>query len=119
MDSKFWGKSLWDTLFCVAANYPEQYDNRNDVHREMKKYYKQFFSSVPHVLPCHYCRESTLLVLMEVAPIDLNLGRRHLMATLYMWKTMVSQKLTLQDHRHRELPGFLEVYNKYVSQLAD
>jgi hypothetical protein len=84
----------------------------------MKKRYAAFYDSVPYVLPCVYCRDSTILVLSKVAPIDLTLGRRHLMATLYVWKALVSQKLSLQDFKDRELPGFLEVYNKYVSQLT-
>jgi len=118
MDSKYWGKSLWHSMFCIAANFPETYDAKNKEHRSIRKRQKAFFDTLPHVLPCYYCRESTLNVLTKVAPLDYS-GRRQLMATLYVWKAMVNEKLTSQDNKHRHLPSFDTVYKKYTKLLAN
>ena len=45
-----WGPSLWHFLHTMSFNYP------NNPTAADKKYYKQLFMTLQHILPCKYCR---------------------------------------------------------------
>jgi hypothetical protein len=47
-----WGPAMWHSLHTISFNYP--------IHPtdEDKKNYKEFMTSLTHVLPCKYCREN-------------------------------------------------------------
>ena len=46
-----WGPHVWESLHNITFGYPLQPTN------VQKNSYKNFFSSVAEVLPCHYCRD--------------------------------------------------------------
>ena len=50
MLTTIWGPSLWHFLHTMSFNYP------NKPTADDKKYYKQLFMSLQHILPCKYCR---------------------------------------------------------------
>ena len=50
MLTTIWGPSLWHFLHTMSFNYP------NKPTAADKKYYKQLFVSLQHILPCKYCR---------------------------------------------------------------
>ena len=50
MNPKIWGPHAWIFLHTITLNYPE------NPTPEQKKYYKDFFESLIHVIPCDKCR---------------------------------------------------------------
>lgn len=52
MLTKVWGPSLWETIHCLAFNYPLQPSDTE------KTNYKNFFYNLPNILPCVECRKS-------------------------------------------------------------
>lgn len=112
MDTKLWGNPMWTTMFAVAMNFPETIDPKNSKHRQIVRRYRRFFHSIPYVLPCSYCRCSAVEVLTKVAKINFE-GRRSLMASIYLWKSIVNEKLNAQDNRKRKSPPFEKVLAKY------
>jgi len=50
--TKVWGPDMWKALHSIAFGYPLT------PSEDQKMQYKQFFTSLGHVLPCIYCRIS-------------------------------------------------------------
>ncbi len=120
MDTKKWGKPMWDTLFCIAMNYPDKFDKNKKEHISIRKEYELFFHSLMYVLPCTYCRDSTINVISKAVPLDFS-GNFELMLTLYLWKIMVNEKLDEQKRvrsKRKTLP-FVKVYQKYYRCKAN
>jgi len=44
-----WGLQMWNSMFCVAINYPNEPTEQN------KKDYYKFYSSLKNILPCKIC----------------------------------------------------------------
>jgi len=112
MDTKKWGKPLWTTMFAVAANFPEEIDEKNKEHRKILHWYRQFFKSIPHILPCSYCRCSSENVISKVVKWDFR-SRESLLFSIYLWKSIVNEKLNAQDNRKRKSPPFEQVVARY------
>ncbi len=118
MDTKSWGSSLWRSLFCIAMNYPEKINSASMKHKRIRREYERFFDSLMYVLPCSYCRDSTLNILRKVVPLDFS-GRESLMLTLYLWKCMVNVKLDAQKGiKNRKHVSFKTVFNKYAKHCT-
>lgn len=54
--TKLWGPSAWTFLFSVALGYDLNDDYKTASQKRRK--YESFFSCVPDILPCVYCRQS-------------------------------------------------------------
>lgn len=97
MDTKFWGPSAWNFLFCTAANYPLVINLKDPEHVAIQKRYKRFFYSLKDILCCKYCRQSWKIFIKEL-PIDSFLkDRQHVMYWLYLQKDKVNKKLIKQQ----------------------
>jgi Erv1 / Alr family len=46
-----WGSSMWNMLHMIASAYPE-----NPTEMDKQNFYN-FFVSLGHVLPCHFCKK--------------------------------------------------------------
>ena len=112
MDTKLWGNPLWTVMFAIAMNYPEKIDPKNSKHQKILRRYRRFYNSIPHVLPCMYCRCSAVEVISKVAILNFE-GRKPLMASLYLWKSVVNEKLNAQDNGKRKSPPFEKVLARY------
>ncbi len=52
MDTKYWGKPLWTSLFSISLTYPLK-PTTDDINN-----YKKYFTSLRHVLPCKACKKN-------------------------------------------------------------
>ena len=56
-----WGKSTWDAIFLLAADFPHERECTDDTLLDKetvqlkRKYWRQFFESLPIVLSCGIC----------------------------------------------------------------
>ena len=57
-----WGPAMWHSLHTISFNYPIK-PSKSD-----KKNYKEFITSLTHVLPCKYCRDN-LVKILKVLPM--------------------------------------------------
>lgn len=108
MDTRFWGPSGWRLLHLITFTYePKQ---RNEI--------KEFFSMLPFVLPCKYCRYS-LTQYMKKEPIEDSLSSR---ATLTRWlyriHNHVNAKLRSQGLLNYPDPSFKDVKKIYKERVA-
>lgn len=106
MNTSAWGPSLWKSLFITVGNYPIKIDETNRLHVAKKRYYKDFLSSLQHILPCKYCRRSYRLFLKELPMKNYLSGRRELMYWLYLIKDKVNKKLIAQERKFPHKDGF-------------
>ena len=60
MDTKFWGPSGWKLIHLITFTY----ESSN------KKAVTEFFSLLPFILPCKFCRAS-LTEYMDADPLDI------------------------------------------------
>ena len=51
LNPRIWGPHAWFFLDSVILSLPNRLNN------EQKKIYKDFFTSLQHILPCQACRE--------------------------------------------------------------
>jgi len=120
MNTSFWGPAMWDVMFSLAMNYPTRIDLNLAEHREVYTHYVHFFNTIPFILPCKHCRQSSVNVIRKVVPFNFK-GRTELMYSIYMWKALVNDKLNKQNHHgisNRVSPPFEDVYNYYRAAKA-
>ncbi len=147
MDTRAWGKPMWESMFMMAANFPEKIDKNNKNDKELVKHYKDYYTNLKFMLPCRFCRESYTEFIREL-PIDDYLdSRRNIIFWVYKIKDKVNKKLITQEKILLELeidklksdgsltkmkifelknkilytkssPPFKEVYDKYMSFRA-
>lgn len=93
-----WGPHAWIFLFsCIHGAYPVNLNNKNKEHQEIKKHFKQLFTTLQYTMPCIFCRNSYKIFFKEL-PIDKFLtGRIELMYWLYLVKDKVNKKLINQE----------------------
>jgi hypothetical protein len=101
MDTKYWGPSGWKLLHLIAAGNPPQ------------RCANAFFSSLPYVLPCKYCRASLSEYILD-SPIDTD----NLPKWLYKIHNCVNAKLRAQKLKVQPDPTFKEV-DAYYNELLD
>ncbi|CAL8463338.1 g2872 [Coccomyxa elongata] len=97
-----WGSNAWIFLHSVAYNYPDRPTQAIvDAHRT-------FFTSLAHVLPCCWCRDSYSQY-MEALPIEPALrSRRALCDWLYRIHNMTNAKLGKMGPSLREVDAYYE-----------
>ena len=108
--TKIWGPHFWKTMHFISFSYP------NNPTIEDKKYYKQFFESLCHVLPCSYCRVSCEYFI-STEPTKLTdevlTNRETITKWLYLLHERVNQKLGVEYN-----VTYDEVVDKYESFRA-
>lgn len=116
MNTQVWGPPMWTSMFMIASNYPLKI-TKNTIH--LKKYYKDFFLNMQHLLPCVYCRNSFVLFLKEL-PIEPYLGsRKKILYWVYLMKDKVNNKLIRQQQENiLEIKNSLKT-NKEKKKLID
>jgi hypothetical protein len=88
--TKIWGPELWTSLHCITFGYPISPSD------QQKEYYKTFFTTLGHVLPCKYCRDSYNQFIIESnAKItdDIFKDRESLTRWLFLLHEEVNKKL--------------------------
>jgi len=108
MDTRYWGPSGWKFLHLVTFGY-----NKLD-----KQIYKEFFESLPYVLPCKFCR-SSLITYYEKLPVAEALDSKESLAR-WLWKIHghVNQKLRNQGQTIPVDPTFAQVKQIYEERIA-
>lgn len=98
MATKVFGPAAWKFLFIsIMGRYPVKVDKRNKEHLIIQKEFKHLLTSLQHVLPCVFCRNS-FKDFLKIIPIKNYLGSRvELMFWLYSMKDLVNQKLINQE----------------------
>ena len=108
MDTRFWGPSGWRLLHLIAITY----EPKN------KRAAKEFFSLLPFILPCKFCRAS-LAEYMEQLPIDDALASQtSLSKWLYEIHNKVNEKLRGQGILKEANPSFEAVETVYRERIA-
>ena len=59
MNQNIWGPHLWFSLHTISFNYPLV------PKTEDKEYYKNFFTSLQHVIPCSVCKKNYMRHIKE------------------------------------------------------
>lgn len=91
--TKIWGPHFWETLHCASFGYPINPTEDERTH------YKNFFTSVGHVLPCIYCRKSYLeFIRTEPTILDdkVMANRETLTKWVYDMHQRVNKKLEME-----------------------
>jgi len=108
MDTRFWGPSGWRLLHLISFTYTPK----------KAHVYREFFTTLPYVLPCKFCRTS-LQDYMEEEPLEPAL---HSLETLtkWLWKihNKVNAKLRGQGLPTAPDPSFTTVKEVYEQKLA-
>ena len=73
---EIWGKHAWITIHCVASDYPINPTNQD------RNNYRNFYMSLPNVLPCAKCRNNLAIHLKKIPLTDYDLSTR---STLLKW----------------------------------
>jgi Erv1 / Alr family len=104
MDTRYWGPSGWRLLHLISFAAPTL--NKKDVC--------SFFTALPYVLPCKYCRKS-LSEYVQADPIECNEN-----VARWLWRIHndVNAKLRVQRLSDVEDPPFSEVKKIYESRLS-
>lgn len=108
MDTRFWGPSGWRLLHLISFSYEPS----------RKKDVEEFFTMLPYVLPCKFCRAS-LSEYYEKEPLAPALSSR---ATLsrWLWKihNLVNGKLRSQGLLKTANPSFAHVQKIYQERIT-
>jgi hypothetical protein len=98
MSTSHWGPACWKFLFIsIMGRYPVKINKRNKEHLVIQKEFKHLLTSLQHILPCMFCRNSFKDFLKKL-PIKNYIGSRlELMYWLYLMKDLVNKKLIDQE----------------------
>lgn len=108
MDTRFWGPSGWRLLHLITFSYdPIQ-----------KESIREFFTMLPYVLPCKFCRAS-LSEYYEKDPLEPALKSKALLSK-WLWRihNMVNDKLRSQGLNTAENPSFASIQKIYEERIA-
>ena len=118
MDTRFWGPPGWKLLHAIASDYP---DNPTEHDHRV---YQTWFSSLPHVLPCIYCRRSLAQYYREL-PLEGScttscpfLKKKRLMRWIYDIHNMVNDKLRNQGLHDQKDPKYTTCCQRYRGHEA-
>ena len=118
MDTRFWGPPGWKLLHAIASSYADH------PHETERHNYKTWFRTLPHLLPCIYCRRSLTQYYKEL-PIEGTtpskcpfLNRMYLMQWLYDIHNKVNDKLRGQGLYEKPDPKFKTCCNRYRKREA-
>jgi len=109
MDTRFWGPSGWRLLHLVAFCYEPE---------KQKESVREFFTMLPFVLPCKFCRTS-LADYMAEDPLEPALKTRVSLAK-WLWRihNKVNGKLRSQGLLYDVDPSFAAVKKVYEERIA-
>jgi len=112
MDTRFWGPCGWVLLHNITSN------KSNKCNIITNNNYKLFFKSIPHILPCVYCRRSLSQYYQEL-PLTTNIisNREKLDKWLYEIHNKVNYKLRKQGLIDFTNPSYDEVKSKYKGKF--
>lgn len=107
---KIWGPHGWKFLHYVSLGYP------NNPSEEDKRNYKNFYTSLQHILPCAKCANNYSHNLKKY-PIDNHLGSRD---TLVRWvidiHNQVNNELNKKEYTYEEA---LSLYTEEPKVFSD
>lgn len=107
-----WGSRGWFFLHCVAAGYPVDPYEYDDIHGNTRGHtrrtYSSFFKNTGHVLPCRSCRESYLAFISEI-PIEKYIDSRQ---KLFEWLFIIHNKVNEKISAKQEA-SLRNIVNKY------
>jgi len=105
MDTRFWGPPGWRLLHLITFAYEP----------EKEKECVEFFTTLPFVLPCKFCRAS-LTEYMKEDPLDIS-SREALSKWLWRIHNRVNDKLRGQGLLKTGNPSFASVEKIYKDRL--
>jgi hypothetical protein len=116
-----WGPPGWFFLHCVAAGYPvdpDEYDDiRGNARGHTRRAYTAFFKNTGYVLPCRFCRESYIAFLSET-PIEQYIhSREKLFEWLFIIHNKVNQKIGAKQES--SLQSVVDKYEKFRAKCHD
>jgi len=83
ISSNVWGPPIWQSISFIALGYPKQPSYAE------KKAAKEYFESLPFLLPCPICKEH-LKIHLKKYPITPHLDRRE---DLFKWTVMLHNEV--------------------------
>lgn len=116
-----WGPPGWFFLHCVAAGYPvdpDEYDDiRGNAKGHTKRAYSCFFKNTGHVLPCRFCRESYMNFVSEM-PVEEHLHSRQ---ALFEWLFVLHNKVNdkIGDKQETDLESVVNKYERFRATCHD
>lgn len=116
-----WGSPGWFFLHCVAAGYPvdpDEYDEiRGNTRGHTRRNYSSFFKNTGHVLPCRFCRESYMKFIAEL-PIEEYLhSRQKLFEWLFIIHNKVNKKIGAREETN--LQAVVDRYERFRASCHD
>ena len=112
MDTKFWGPSGWKLLHLITFAKAEP------THQEVADL-KCFFSTLPYILPCKFCRKSLSEYMVKLPLEDALKGGGPYAIAKWLWKihNSVNSKLREQKLLKESDPPFASVKKLYTAKF--
>ena len=109
MDTRYWGPSGWRLLHLITFGY--------NPHNDKVKM-REFFQTIPFILPCKYCRTS-LAGYMETYNLETALESKESL-TRWLWKIHNEVNSKLRNQRISKVidPSFEDVEKFYKNILS-
>jgi hypothetical protein len=104
MNPKIWGPHAWVFLHTITLNFPE------NPTPEQKKYYKDFFESLIHIIPCDKCRYNYMRKIKE-HPVKVETRM-----DLVQWLLNIHNDVNKSNGKEElTLPNFIKKYRDMYS----
>jgi len=104
LDSQIWGDKGWFFLESIVLTYP------NNPSQEQKKEYKQFFYTLPTVLPCEKCRNHFYQFITKYPLNNTILKSKN---NLILWLLTAHNNIKkINGEKEIKLKEFYDYYNK-------
>lgn len=110
MDTKIWGPFQWTFVSLCALNYPEQNPTANQ-----KEIAKTYLRSLMEILPCRFCRDSSLEYIKDLPPEPFLNDRAGFCYWVYRFHMKVNEKLGKSNITFKQ---FIAKYEKYRANCA-
>jgi len=111
MDTRYWGPDAWDLFHMITLSFPEKPTDRDqEIHR-------LFFSTLPYILPCHYCRKS-ITKYLEILPIQTQ-NQKSMIKWMWQLHNLVNDKLRKQKLIDYSNPPLSVIKRIYLPKLRD
>lgn len=113
MDTKFWGPSGWKLLHLIT------FANAHPTSTEIADL-QCFFSTLPYVLPCKFCRKSLSEYMVEFPLEDALAAKSSYAVAKWLWEihNCVNSKLREQKLLKEVDPPFASVKKLYAAKFA-
>lgn len=110
MDVQFWGPNQWGFLSVCALNYPE-----SNPSAKQQAIAKLYLRSLMEILPCKWCRLSSLEYIKDLPPEPFLHDRAGFCYWVYRFHMKVNDKLGKNNCSFRQ---FIAKYEKYRAKCA-